>query len=184
MLDLSRRFSSITLRSLFRIQILLFHLAPFQRRKLKSCLTTLQPRPTSNRLTVRPRQKSHPRLHVPMQRQGCILTIRDFSANVRDGVFRSLIVQLDDSRTAAFGIRFPRSLLFLCRLERFRFRFRLDALGCGVDPGVRMPGGVVGRDDGVPDDDFAGGSGRRGGRSGRGIGRGDVDEDLFRVPVE
>lgn len=50
-----------------------------------------------------------------------------------------------------------------------------------MDVGVLVQRGVVGRDDGVPDDDF--GVGYVLGVVG-GVGGGDVGEDLFGVPVE
>lgn len=54
--------------------------------------------------------------------------------------------------------------------------------GAGVDVGVRVPRGEGGGNDGVPDDGFGVGDGRRGG--GRGEDGDDVDEELFGVPGE
>lgn len=111
-----------------------------------------------------------------MQRQRRVLALRDLALHIRDLVLGLLRVELDDAWAAALGIR----LASLSGFALFVF-WRLDAFGCRVDVGVGVQRGVVGGDDGVPDNGLGG---RDCGGRGGGVRGGDVEEDLLSVPVE
>lgn len=111
-----------------------------------------------------------------MQRQGCVLALRDFALRVCDLVLGLLAVEPDDAGACAGGIGFAGRFCF----GFLRFLGFL-AFGGGVDVGVGVQGRVVGGDDGVPDYKLGG---RDGGGVGGGVGGDDVEEDLFGVPVE
>lgn len=108
-----------------------------------------------------------------MQRQRRILSLGNLPTDVRNLILRLLVGELEDAWFGAWGVSFR------C-LARF-LRAGFLGFGGGVDIGVLMPRSVVGGDDGVPDYGF--GLRDAGGVRG-GVGGGDVEEDLFGVPVE
>ena len=135
-------------------------LTTLQRRESERlALTTLETLPATERLPVVPDKSAHIRLDVPMQRQSRVLALRNLALDVRDLVFGLLGIELDDTRATACGIGLA------CRLLSFLALGLLGAFGCRVDVGVWVQGCVVGRDDGVPDDELGGWDRRgRGGR--------------------
>lgn len=154
--------------------LLLGRLAPLQRREGEHLtLPTLQACPPSKIDLVRPGQRAHPRLYIPLEVQRRIAPLRQLARRVRDLVLGFLAAELEDPRLRAFWVGFA-----------LAGALRLRLLGGGLDWRVAVDvgvlGGAVGRDDGVPDHGLGGWDGGGGG----GVDGGDVQEDLLRVPVE
>lgn len=140
--------ASIPLPARLRLKVVLLdRLAALERRKIKLVQPALQALPPPIRIAIRPDQRAHPRLHVPMQVQRRIAPLRDLARHVRDLVFRFLVVEAHDARTGARGVGLG---LFAC-LVSFGFGGRF---GRRVDVRVLVEGRVVGRYYRVPDDDL------------------------------
>lgn len=160
------------LLTLLDIQILLLPALDPDLRKLKRLAApSLQPLPHAVRIPIGPQQRANPRLHIPAQLELHIGAVLQAAADVRDLVLGPLVAELDDAARV-------RRLSVLCGLA-----LRLGRLGCfgrGVDVVVLVPRGGGAGEDGVPDDGFGGGVGWLSAR----VDGFEVDEDLFRVPVE
>lgn len=166
----SRRLPSPSLRTRSRLQITLLRLRSFQRREVELRLTSFQTLPSPKGLPVIPHQGAHPRLHVPVQRQGRIVHACNLPADVRDLILRLLIRDLHDTWPRPSWIRLPGLLFGLTGL--LLLLVGLLRTGRGVDVGILVPRSVVCRDYGIPDHGFGHGIG--GGILGGGIGGGDV----------
>nr|POE72817.1 mitochondrial inner membrane protein oxa1 [Quercus suber] len=176
---LSRWTSPISLCARLCPQVLLFDLGSLQRWETEMMLSTVQTLPQPNCLPVIPYQRANPGLHIPVQRQHRVRSLRDLACNVRDLIFRFLGIETNDAggcagRVGPAGDNFGLGLGLGLRLG-FGFLVRVD-VGVGVQ---RSEGGG---NDGVPDDGFGGGS--TGVARRRRVGGCDVEEDLFGVPIE
>lgn len=126
----------IPLRPLLSLQLLSIHLLRPNSRELKRLAPPpLQPPPNPNRLPIRPRQRAHPRLHIPAQLERDIGAVLQPARNIRDLVFGFLRREMQFARgVGGRGFLFGSGLCFFALGGEF---FARD----GVRVVVLVPGG-------------------------------------------
>ena len=120
-------------------------------------LAALESLPNAHLVPIRPRQRTNPRLHIPSQLQCHICPVAQLARDIRDLVFRLLVLEMQ------FADRVRRDDLLFGSSAFPRGLLGELGLGIGVDEVVLVPGRGRGCDDCVPDDGFRGGFGGAGG---------------------